>query len=70
MLYQTVEAAPVDADDPLAEIYERKAGHLNDADVEFFTKWEHLITLEEQDIVQHKNQTWTMTAAERERSGR
>ena len=67
---QTVDAAPVHADDPLAETYERKAGHLDEADAVFFTKWEHLITLEEQDIVQHKNQTWTMTAAERERSGR
>jgi DNA replication ATP-dependent helicase Dna2 len=67
---QTVENVSIDPEDPLAEIYDRKAGHLTEEDVEFFTKWEHLVTLEEQDIIQNKNQTWTMTALERERSGK
>ena len=67
---QTVENVATDPEDPLAEIYDRKAGHLTEEDVDFFTKWEHLVTLEEQDIIQNKNQTWTMTAPERERSGR
>jgi len=67
---QTVENVAIDPEDPLAEIYDRKAGHLTEEDVEFFTKWENLVTLEEQDIIQNKNQTWTMTAPERERSGK
>lgn len=67
---QTLENIASDPEDPIAELYERKMGHLTDADKDFFVRWEQLITLEEQETIHHKNQVWTSTAAEREKSGR
>jgi DNA replication ATP-dependent helicase Dna2 len=57
-------------DDPIAELYEEKAGHLTEKDVAFFRKWEALLTVEEQDIGRFRSQLWTMTAKDREKTGR
>jgi DNA replication ATP-dependent helicase Dna2 len=57
-------------EDPIAELYGRKTGHLTPLDLDFFNHWEELISIEEQDIQRFKNQLWTMTAAQREKSGR
>lgn len=71
MLYRkAVDQVPADADDPLADLYARKTSHLLPRDVAFFSHWEKLISLEEQDIFRFKHQLWTMTALERERTGR
>lgn len=71
MLYRkAVDRVPVDADDPLADLYAQKTSHLLPRDVAFFSHWEKLISLEEQDIFRFKHQLWTMTALERERTGR
>lgn len=65
-----VDPVPAAEDDPIAELYEQKTGHLSDRDVAFFNKWETLLTVEEQDMGRFKSQLWTMTAAQREKTGR
>ncbi len=71
MLYRkTVDQIETSEADPIAELYDQKTGHLDEQDQEFFSRWENLISIEEQDIVRFRNQLWTMTAVEREKSGR
>jgi DNA replication ATP-dependent helicase Dna2 len=57
-------------DDPIAEIYQEKTDHLTANDVEFFQKWETLLTIEEHDMGRFRSQLWTMTAEKREKTGR
>jgi DNA replication ATP-dependent helicase Dna2 len=57
-------------DDPIAELYASKTSHLSARDAEFFRKWETLITVEEQDAGRFRSQLWTMTAKQREKTGR
>ena len=57
-------------DDPIAELYNEKTGHLSDKDAAFFKKWDTLLTVEEQDIGRFRSQLWTMTAKDREKTGR
>ncbi|ORX38549.1 AAA domain-domain-containing protein, partial [Kockovaella imperatae] len=71
MLYRKTEpSAPSSADDPINELFEEKTGHLSEAHVQFFKKWETLLTIEEQDIGRFRSQLWTMTAKKREKTGR
>lgn len=57
-------------EDPIAELYQEKMGHLSEKDAAFFRRWESLLTVEEQDTGRYRSQLWTMTAKERERTGR
>lgn len=70
MLYRKASGR-IDADgDPIAELYFDKTGHLSDRHAAFFQKWESLLSVEEQDLNRFRSQLWTMTAKEREKSGR
>jgi len=68
--FQAVDGVVPSAEDPIAELYEEKAGHLSRKDLKFFKKWEALLTVEEQDIGRFRSQLWTMTAKDREKTGR
>ncbi|OCF42705.1 DNA replication ATP-dependent helicase Dna2 [Kwoniella heveanensis CBS 569] len=71
MIYRkTIDRVQPHLEDPIAELYEEKTGHMTERDVEFFNKWDTLLTVEEQDIGRHRSQLWTMTAKEREKTGR
>ena len=71
MLYRKAEQmGSTDDADPLADLFEEKTGHLSEKDMEFFRKWETLLTIEEQDIGRFRSQLWTMTAKERRKTGR
>lgn len=59
-----------DVDSPIAEMYEKKTGHLSASHADFFRKWEELISFEEQDATRFASELWTMTAEEREKTGR
>jgi DNA replication ATP-dependent helicase Dna2 len=67
---QAVDQAPEDSDNPIAELYDQKAGHLTPKDIAFFNKWDTLLSVEEEDINRFRSQLWTMTASQREKSGR
>src|SRR5258708_726486 len=60
----------VDESSPIAEIYQRKTGHLTAKHLEFFRHWESLISLEESDLNRFRRELWTMTAEARQMSGR
>ncbi|KAJ9091006.1 hypothetical protein QFC19_009302 [Naganishia cerealis] len=71
MLYRrAVDGVQPHLDDPISNLFGRKTGHLTPEDLSFFTHWEELVSIEEQDMMRFKNQLWTMTAAQREKSGR
>ncbi|KAJ3750860.1 DNA replication factor Dna2-domain-containing protein [Lentinula detonsa] len=55
---------------PIADVYSLKTSHLTPSQTAFFKKWEHLLSLEEQDVGRFRKELWTMGAAERERHGR
>jgi DNA replication ATP-dependent helicase Dna2 len=59
-----------DTSSPIADTYELKTSHLTSAQLDFFRKWERLISLEEKDIHRFKKELWTMGAKEREEKGR
>lgn len=67
---QTVDRALASPDDPIAELYGEKTGHLTAKDAAFFRKWETLLTVEAQDMMRFRSQLWTMTSAQREKNGR
>lgn len=67
---QAVDQVPETEEDPIAELYAEKSGHMSEADGAFFRKWETLLTVEEQEIGRFRSQLWTMTAASREKTGR
>jgi DNA replication ATP-dependent helicase Dna2 len=67
---QTVDDVRASEDNPIAELYDEKTGHLTDTDSAFFKKWETLLTVEEQDVGKFRSQLWTMTAKEREKTGK
>ncbi|KAF9523189.1 DNA replication factor Dna2-domain-containing protein [Crepidotus variabilis] len=54
----------------LQGLFDEKTGHLTQAQTKFFRDWEHLLALEERDLVRFKKELWTMGAAEREKRGR
>lgn len=72
MLYRrAVEGVSPNKDtSSIASLYQAKVSHLTEQHATFFRHWEHLLTMEEDDIVRFRRQLWTMTAAARERGGR
>lgn len=70
MLYRKAVEQVEDTDSPIADIYHLKTSHLTSAHTAFFKKWEHLVGLEEHDLVHFRKELWTMRAEERERYGR
>lgn len=60
----------VDTSSPIASTYELKTSHLTPKQLDFFKKWEKLISLEERDINRFKKELWTLSAKEREKKGR
>ncbi|WVQ99969.1 hypothetical protein IAU59_007112 [Kwoniella sp. CBS 9459] len=71
MLYRkTVDRVEPDPEDPIGELYEEKTGHMSERDIDFFNKWDTLLTVEEQDVGRHRSQLWTMSAKDREKTGR
>lgn len=67
---QTIDGVEPHDNDPFAEIFGRKTGHLAPEDWSFLSHWEELVSTEEQVIMLYKNQLWTITAEQREKSGR
>ncbi|KXN86785.1 DNA replication ATP-dependent helicase/nuclease DNA2 [Leucoagaricus sp. SymC.cos] len=59
-----------DTSSPIADTYDLKTSHLTSSQLDFFKKWERLISLEEKDIHRFKKELWTMGAKEREEKGR
>ncbi|KAF9261112.1 Dna2-domain-containing protein [Marasmius fiardii PR-910] len=70
MLYRRAVENVEDTDSPIADAYLLKTGHLTSSQAEFFKDWEHLLSLEEQDIHRFRKEIWTMSAPERESKGR
>ncbi|GAA5899795.1 bifunctional ATP-dependent DNA helicase/ssDNA endodeoxyribonuclease DNA2 [Sporobolomyces salmoneus] len=74
MVYRrTVEAETAiseDEENPLQVLFDEKTGHLNEVHAKFFSKWEELIRLEEREMLKYRKEIWTMTANEREETGR
>ncbi|KAI5119550.1 hypothetical protein M0805_008536 [Coniferiporia weirii] len=70
MLYKKAIEGAEDLTSPIAELYRLKTSHLTLSQLAFFRKWEHLITLEEQDIARFRKELWTIGAREREEKGR
>ena len=69
IIVQTVDKVE-DTSSPIAELFERHTSHITPLRAEFFAKWEHLLSLEERHMLQFRKELWTMTAAQRENSGR
>lgn len=59
-----------DTTSAIAEIYDKKTGHLTPSQAAFFKSWEALVSLEEQDMNRFRKELWTMGAKEREAKGR
>ncbi|TFK52072.1 Dna2-domain-containing protein [Heliocybe sulcata] len=70
MLYRKAVEKVEDDSSPIADIYALKTSHLTPAQLDFFKKWEALISLEEEDLIRFKKELWTMTASQRETKGR
>ena len=54
----------------ILDLIEKKTSHLSSSQLDFFRKWEELITLEEQDMNRFRKELWTLNAREREAKGR
>lgn len=65
-----IEEADLPDATPIAELHERSTAHLTRAHADFFRRWDALLTLEETDVVSHRREIWTMSAAVRELRGR
>lgn len=50
--------------------FEGKSAHMTDRDVQFFRKWESLITREEGEMFQFRHELWHLTSKEREQLDR
>ncbi|THU76580.1 Dna2-domain-containing protein [Dendrothele bispora CBS 962.96] len=70
MLYRKAVENVEDHYSPIADAYSLKTSHLTPSQSAFFKEWEHLLSLEEQDIGRFRKELWTMGAAERETNGR
>ncbi|KAF8831992.1 hypothetical protein HHX47_DHR1000949 [Lentinula edodes] len=55
---------------PIADAYSLRTSHLTPSQTAFFKNWEHLLSLEEQDVGRFRKELWTMGAAQREQHGR
>ncbi|KAL8790589.1 MAG: hypothetical protein Q9195_006269 [Heterodermia aff. obscurata] len=54
----------------LREMFDELVKHLNPAHRWFFTKWDNLLTKEENDMVKFRRELWTLQSSEREKLGR
>ena len=54
----------------LGDIFDKKVGHMTDRHIQFFQKWEKLISQEESDAYSYRKEIWCMMSAEREKAGR
>ncbi|KAI0339345.1 Dna2-domain-containing protein [Trametopsis cervina] len=70
MLYRKAVEQVQDTASPISDIYALKTSHISPSHAEFFKTWEHLISLEEHDLMRFRKELWTMTAKERETHGR
>ncbi|KAG8836188.1 Tripartite DNA replication factor [Serendipita sp. 399] len=70
MLYRKAVEGVEDRTSDIAELYASKTDHLTSSQCEFFKQWESLIALEEQEMLRFRRELWTMTARDRERTGR
>ncbi|KAL7412405.1 AAA domain-containing protein [Mrakia frigida] len=70
MLYRKAVEQVEDTNSPIADLYEKKTGHLSVVHADFFRKWEELISFEEQDATRFASELWTMSSVEREKTGR
>ncbi|KAK4052776.1 DNA replication endonuclease-helicase Dna2 [Microbotryomycetes sp. JL201] len=74
MLFRSaVDGDNIISNDPESELqadYEEKTGFLTQEHKSFFKHWERLVSLEEQDVVRHKKEIWTMSAEDRMKAGR
>ncbi|KAG7095095.1 hypothetical protein E1B28_005882 [Marasmius oreades] len=70
MLYRKAVEGVEDTSSPIADAYLLKTGHLTSSQAAFFKDWEHLLSLEEQDIHRFRKEIWTMKAEERDSKGR
>ncbi|KZT21167.1 Dna2-domain-containing protein [Neolentinus lepideus HHB14362 ss-1] len=70
MLFRKAVENVEDHSSPIADVYALKTSHLTPSQLDFFKKWEGLISLEEEDLVRFRKELWTLTAKERETKGR
>ncbi|KAJ3807809.1 DNA replication factor Dna2-domain-containing protein [Lentinula aff. lateritia] len=72
MLYRKASAVEnvEDQVSPIADAYSLRTAHLTPSQTAFFKNWEHLLSLEEQDVGRFRKELWTMGAAQREKHGR
>lgn len=73
MLYRrAIDRIVEDPENPseVAGLYDRITAHLTPQQASFYAKWEHLLSLEENDMIRFKRELWTMTATAREETGR
>jgi DNA replication ATP-dependent helicase Dna2 len=54
----------------LGAIYDAKTDHLSPEHIEFFNKWNYLISKEEGMLQRYRNELWTLSSKEREEKGR
>lgn len=54
----------------LGEDFDKTTDHLTPRHQEFFKKWDHLLTKEEQDMMKFRRELWTLLSSEREALGR
>lgn len=55
---------------PIGLLYDNRTQHLTPKHLEFFRKWEALLTLEENDITRFRRELWIWTSKVREQAGR
>lgn len=75
MLYRKAVESVCDEEEtddatPIAALYASRTGHLKKSHLDFFRKWESLLSDEEADVVRYRREMWTMTAEAREKTGR
>ncbi|KAJ4472562.1 Dna2-domain-containing protein [Lentinula edodes] len=70
MLYRKAVENVEDQVSPIADAYSLRTSHLTPSQTAFFKNWEHLLSLEEQDVGRFRKELWTMGAAQREQHGR
>lgn len=54
----------------MVNLYQSKTNHVTPKQAEFFRTWEHLINLEERELVRYRKEMWTMSPEERQSVGR
>ena len=54
----------------MQELLDAKTGHVSGQQAAFFKQWDELISHEEREMVRFKKEIWTMTADQRQATGR